>query len=234
MRLFTIQSPEVYEQLAAGQPYVAYPRLSPESWLNDDADDAEPVNTVLFAYDWLCEQMQTRGLERPDSAAYPVWAYRQWAGTRRVRPDLRYSSMKSWSDGENRKVLFELEVAEERVLESDYDAWHAPLNYWYLGRPRESNAFMRKCKAAGLSFYRSKPLPDAWLHAELLQSWQLVFDMKASRKARGLLTSNQCIQATFWSLAPDDVVSATAFGGGRCKQSLPVFGPSLHRRLKLT
>ena len=36
-----------------------------------------------------------------------------------------------------RGVRLELQVADDRVLLSDFDLWHYVLNYWYLPETRE-------------------------------------------------------------------------------------------------
>lgn len=224
MRLYCIQERGVYDTLAAGLPYIARPRQDVQHWLNDPEGwhSPEQPNMTLFAYDWLCEQMVLRGLPRPVQDAYPVWAYRQWGGRKMPRPDLRFACMKHWADG-GRHVLMDLEVPEKDVLLSDYDAWHACLNYWYLARARESSAFERKCKTQGASYYRSKPLPQAQLHEELVGSWQRIFDVEQASKVLGCKKADQTIQATFWRLEPGHVVRAVEFGAGQCKRVLPAF-----------
>jgi Domain of unknown function (DUF3841) len=221
MRLYCVQERSVYDTLAAGHPYIAYPRLDPQHWLNNPEGRylSKRPNMTLYAYDWLCGQMELRGLARPSPDAYPVWAYQQWGGRKRPRPDLRFSSMKRWSAG-GRYVLLDLEVPENDVLLSDYDAWHGPLNYWYLGRPRESNGFERKCRALKLSHYRTKPLPNLQLHDELVSSWQRIFDLELAQGIVGGKKSDQTTQATFWRLEPKHVVRAVEFGAGQAKREL--------------
>lgn len=222
MRLFTIQPRFVYDLLSSGQAHVATPRKEAEHWLNDEDDHARR------AYEWLCEQMQRRGMSRPHADAYPVWAWYEWAGPARARPDLRTSSLKSWAR-EARHVLLTLDVPESQVLLHDYDAWHACLNYWYLGRPREHNDFERRCKAQGLSFYRQKPLPDPLLHQELVRSWEQIFDLPQARRVMQARRRDQVVQATFWRLEPAHVRDALEFGMGRRATALPL--PLLDERL---
>ncbi len=175
---------------------------------------------VLSAYEWLAEQMVQRGLPRPDLDRYPVWAWYQWAGPRKQRPDLRTQSLKHWA-AERRHVLLELEVDASVALLHDYDAWHFCLNYSYFGRRREDNDFDRRCEAAGVCSVRQKPMPHQALHDELVASWQGIFDMALSRVVVGSTVSNQVIQATLWELRPEYVRSAREFGCHKASIALP-------------
>jgi hypothetical protein len=214
MQLYSIQPRLVYDQLRQGQVHRPRPLSCPDSWLHD-----QPCGSRQ-AYDWLCAQMDARlPAARADAAHYPVWAWQQWAGPARARPDLRSSQMKSWSQKE-RQVLLTLEVPDDTVLLHDYDAWHYPLNYWMLARARASNDFERRCKALGLSPYRNQPLPEPALHAELLQSWQAIFDLPQARRLLDIKRADQAVQATFWELRPEHVRRAVEFGMGRPRAAL--------------
>lgn len=215
MQLYSIQPRFVYDALRQGQAFRPRPLAQPDHWLHDQPCGARQ------AYDWLCAQMVERGMARCGEEHYPVWAWQQWAGPGRTRPDLRSSQMKSWSQKE-RQVLLTLEVPDAEVLLHDYDAWHYPLNYWYLARQRASGDFERRCKAQGLSPYRNQPLPEAALHAELLQSWQAIFDLAAARRLLGIARRDQVVQATFWSIEPQQVLRAVEFGMGTPRQVLPL------------
>ena len=212
----------MYEMLVRGESYVARPREDPQHWLNDPENwhSEDRPNLTLAAYDWLCGQMEQRGMARPAPDAYPVWAFQQWAGPHRPRPDLRTSSLKNWAAG-SRSVLLTLEVPADAVLLSDYDAWHSALNYWYLARPGRANAFDRLCKSRGASYYRQKPLKDQELHQQVLDSWQQIFDLPALPRLMEFKKRDQVVQGTFWTLAPHHVVEAVEFGAGRPKARLP-------------
>jgi hypothetical protein len=206
MRLYTIQPLSVYVQLMNDAVYRAQPRRDPEHWLNDE-------HGPLRAYEWLSEQMQQRGLERPAPDIYPLWAWYHWYGAKRARPDLRCSQLKSWAEKE-RHVMLTLEVPESEVLLHDYDAWHCALNYWYFGKSREKSAFDRRCKAVGQSYYHEQPLKDAALDKELVQSWEKIFDLPTAVKLLEGRKRDQVVQATFWELRLDQVTEAIEFGCG--------------------
>lgn len=213
MLLFSVQPRFVYDQLMRGEPYHARPTIDPEHWLNESKGPRP-------AYDWLCTQMVQRGLPRPSAGVYPVWAWYQWAGPARPCPDLRNAQLKSWAKTE-RQVLLTLDIPEADVLLHDYEAWHFPLNYWHLARPRASADFERRCQALGISPYREQPLSNDQLHAELVQSWDVIFDMRAARAVLETRVRDQIIQGTFWELQPQSVRRAVEFGVGRRSQILP-------------
>lgn len=214
MLLFSVQPQFVYDQLRRGEVYHPQPTGDPTHWLNEHDQGPRP------AYDWLCAQMVQRGLARPATDVYPVWAWHQWAGPARPCPDLRNSQMKSWAKTQ-RQVLLTLDVPEPEVLLHDYDAWHFPLNYWHLARPRASANFERRYKALGMSPYRQQPLPDDGLHAELIQSWEAIFDLPAARAVLETRKKDQVVQATFWALHPHYVRRAVEFGNGQLLKVLP-------------
>jgi len=114
----------------------------------------------VLSYDWMAEQMMRRlKTARPSTDAMPIWAWYQWEGRRR-KPDLRANG--HLARGE-RGVRVELEVADGRVLLSDFDLWHYVLNYWYLPKSeKDGEAFEKKLTRLGLSFYHcdhQHPLP---------------------------------------------------------------------------
>jgi hypothetical protein len=115
------------------------------------------------------------------------------------------------------QVLLSLDVEDNRVLLSDYDAWHFVLNYWYLAKPRQAQLFERQLHAKGLDFYRHKPLPDKLAHDQLQASWEQIFDLRKARTILDFSAKRQIIQATFWELRARDVVHATLFGAGMAR-----------------
>lgn len=210
MRLYSVQPRHIYDKLMSEGVFSPRPLLQPDNILHDDRAG------FSSAYDWLCEQMPERGLPRPASDAYPVWAWQQWWGPAKAKPDLRYASMRNWSGADaGPMVLMTLEVPDDQVLLSDFEAWHFCLNYWFLAGVRAANAFSKRCEARGGGYYKEKPLKDPALHDELVASWQAIFDIPRSRKLLGGRASEQSIQATFWSLQAGHVLEAVEFGAGQ-------------------
>lgn len=76
----------------------------------------------LDPYHWMSKQMELRlKAPRPSRDAMPIWAWYQWEGAGRHKPDLRASGYLPTGD---RGVRAECRVADDRVLLSDFDLWH--------------------------------------------------------------------------------------------------------------
>lgn len=215
MRLYSIQPLSVWNDLSQGRVVTARPFEQP--------GDGGAEESWLDAYQWLATQMRSRGVAPLEDHAvpdYPMWAWHWYNGHRNRRPDLRHTTMRQWSKT-RRMVLLTLDVDDARVQLSDYDGWHWCLNYWYLGRRRETNAFERELKAAlNTSYYREKPLSSPAHDARLRKSWQRIFDLDAMRPILDSPKKKQIVQATFWHLAKQDVTSAVEFGLGRASRPL--------------
>ena len=216
MRLYTFQSLALYETLCRDRTIHSRPLNYKDSCLNNWSETFK----FQVAYDWICNQMQQRGMVRPAPDVYPVWAYRQWYHPDRPRPDLR-STMARNVYGLERCAFMTLEIPDEEVLLTDYDWWVCCLNYSLIGNQHQSDAFDRRLRQAGLWAFASEPHPPPF-HEEVLSSWQKVFDICLDRKRARRRKLGQTIQATFWTLKAEHVVSAIEFGGGRKSSKLPL------------
>ena len=172
------------------------------------------MKDFLGPYLWMAEQMERRlKVPRPSKDAMPIWAWHQWEGKRR-KPDLRSGG--HLPKGEQ-GVRLELQVADGRVLLSDFDLWHYVLNYWYLPETTKvGKAFEKKLAEAGLSFYKcdhQHPLPHARFRREIERSWERIFDVEWADRKHAIAEPSQrkSIQATLWELSIDDVVRAKEF-----------------------
>ena len=169
----------------------------------------------LPAYLWMGRQMERRlDIPRPSENTLPLWAWYQWEGAARRKPDLRSSG--HLSQGE-RGVRIECHVGEERVLLSDFDLWHYVLNYWYLPMSEADDArFQMKLSKASLSssrFDHLRPIPRAQWRREIESSWERIFDMAWVDRGGQIASppEKKAIQATLWEILLDDVVEAKAF-----------------------
>lgn len=203
MRLWTIQSEAFWERLEYDGSIVADPEMVSEGFCGE-------CERFSQAYEWLARRMAEK-IGRPSPEAMPLWAWRQWIGERRARPDLRASG--HLPRGE-RGVRIEFEADPASVVLSDFNLWHFPLNYWYIGESeKDSEAFDAELAGRGLNQYRQKPLlPDPVYHRRIEDSWDRVFDLDWGdwvHDKRG--QSEKCIQATFWRLPLDEVVGVKRF-----------------------
>ncbi|MBI4322372.1 MAG: DUF3841 domain-containing protein [Chloroflexi bacterium] len=126
--------------------------------------DAERVwHGYRLAYDWMRSQMATRipGY----GGGYPIWGWYQ------PKEDLR-SWRHQWKEP---SVLLMVEVPKERVLLSDFDAWHAVLNTGYLPlSDEESEYYENHVLPPG----RYAGMPRKY-QAIVEASWERIFDLEA-------------------------------------------------------
>jgi len=217
VRLYSIQPRFIYDALCKDGRFLPRPMEAGDQWEQADTPHGRA------AYEWLCGEMEARGLSRPDPEAYPVWAWQQFRGVRNPKPDLR--TVRHWC-ASGREVLLTLEVPAAQVLLHDYDAWHYPLNHWYLGPQKASALFERRCEVAGFPLHSGAPCGDPGLRAELEKSWQTIFDLKAVRRLMLQSAADQVVQATFWELRAEHVLEAVEFGHRRPRLRLALPGRS--------
>lgn len=160
------------------------------------------------AYTWIAEEMGRRTDGPPPARVrYPLWAWKQWAGPGRARPDLR--AIRHHYEGPFVRV--EIELPGEHVLLSDYEAWHHVLNGWFLAASEaESDAFEADLKAAGIC--GGWPYREPF-HSRVVESWQRIFDLNWSVEGWTAPIEKKSIQATFWRLDASQVRDATMWEG---------------------
>lgn len=184
MILWTIQSREAWQVLQTQGIFLCYDQYV-------DKDD-------LNAYEWMVEKMNKLiPVQRPDNG-FPLWAWYQWEGEKRKKPDLR--SAAHLPRGQ-RGVRIEFQIDDHLVLLSDFELWHYVLNYWYLPTSTtDGENFDKKLAQQGLSFYKTKPLPDPAFHEIITKSWERIFDIEWEEKDIAAPRAKKSIQATFWEL----------------------------------
>jgi hypothetical protein len=172
MRVWTIQAIEVAEALSTGRIWRAREARAQRHWRH--------------AYRWMREQMY-RHLGPPTfRGQFPVWAWQEWRGRGRARPDLRCSGHLPRGTG---GVRIELEIDPARLLLSDFELWHYVLNGWYL--PRSASDERRH---------------EAHVGRGLLEaSWQRIFDLDWSHPRFASKRADKSVQGVAWELRPGDV-----------------------------
>ena len=149
------------------------------------------------AYDWMRSQMAKRipGY----GGGYPIWAWYQ------PREDLR-SWRHQWKEP---SVLLIVEVPEERVLLSDFDAWHMVLNTGYLPLTEEES-----------DYYENHVLPPGryadmprQYQATVETSWERIFDLEALSRSPLWTVEGQdpYIQACIEYIEMTEIVKAKPF-----------------------
>ncbi len=169
----------------------------------------------LGPYAWMANQMERRlRAPRPSTDTLPIWAWYQWEGVNRRKPDLRAAGYLTKAE---RGVRVGLEVADERVLLSDFDLWHYVLNYWYLPiTEKDGKAFETKLARVGLSFFgcdHRHPLPNNRYRREIERSWERIFEVSWVDRGQAIAhpPKKKSIQATLWELLLDDIIEVRKF-----------------------
>ena len=150
--------------------------------LRGDEAHVDPV--FLPAYRWMIGEMKTRipGYD----GKFPVWA---WAR----KPDMRRVGHRPIKES---LVRIGFRADPERILVSDFDAWHSILNGHALAlNEREWEA------------------SELWTRAQVEASWQRVFDLevlaRADRRWRG--HAPPVLQATVGEIRASDVFRVEVF-----------------------
>lgn len=134
----------------------------------------------------------------PEGVSFPVWAWYQWRKDRK-KPDLR---AKRWYCGYKGEKFYrlEIEIPDEQVLLSDFDAWGIILNEGLLADTEEES------DALDL-IYDSLP-PDKQ-KAMRSKNWEKVFDLTPVNNE--WMIRGEIIQATFWELRREHIRKAKMF-----------------------
>ncbi len=226
MRVWSLQPLALAERLARGEALLAAPDFS--SW------GESPGATWGFrhAYEWMGQRMDAAGILRPCGAQFPFWAWAWWREGGASRPDARSCLPKS---GQEPLALLEMEIPRESLLLSDFHLWHHPLNYWPLfPSAGEERLAERSWRRQGVDPYRQKPLPAPQREA-LEAGWDLIFRLAplpsggweigdlAPHQRRWLGAERgvpRSVQACFWSLDPQYLVSSRPLLPRRPKKSI--------------
>lgn len=159
--------------------------------LKADIDWIDPY--YIPAYQWMAAQLAKK-VAPPRNCTYPLWAWKQWKGVNRSKPDLRASShLAKGTPG----VRIEFSIPLTEVLLSDFDAWHSVLNNHFYSH--DDKSYDKYCR-----IIRDKS--NSEIDGIIKQSWNNIFDLNLSGN-----TDNLFIQANFWELKCNQIVDAKYF-----------------------
>ena len=192
------------------QPYEWYKKLLERGIMHGSR---EYVNTeyidFLPGYHWLMDQMERRISHRPFPECYPVWAWYQWLGETRKRPDLRHRGL--GNKGEH-AVRLTIEKKGNEVLLSDYELWHFPLSFRsYIADNECDGIFFEKMLTQKGLYHTDFPLLPEDIQKDIVKSWDKVLDMDFDDPYSTDPFPKKSIQATFWMLHKDEVVKVEEF-----------------------
>ena len=190
MILWTMQTVEVYQQIMETGSYVC------------DKTKSSYLETQAFvdAYDWLVKQMDDKGIYHPENTEYPVWAWHThyW---KRKQPDLRRNEYGSYRGRE--LVCLELDIPDELVLLSDFDAWHDVLNKCYIDDSTCEEEY-------DMIYDEFDKLPSDERDRLMVESWNKIFDVTTTIDTEWI-KRGKFIQATFWELKKEFVKKVKFF-----------------------
>ena len=191
MRLWTIQGIEIYEQLQRDR--VAY--CTKPAWSDDEK--------FMKAYLWMADEMRQRIGEPPiKEIKYPMWAWYQYNSAKSKKPPRSYLDIQ-----EGVSAYMEIEIPDNEVLLSDFCNWHNVLNQYPLvnwKRIDKETDLLEKEAGKSLDF-DDYPVE---IQKEIEKSWEAIFDLDRRDKEVGRTHKrNRSIQATFWMLKPENVIS---------------------------
>ena len=160
------------------------------------------------AYRWMMQEMVKRIGPPARKGLYPLWAWYQWCGPARKKPDLRCSA--HIPPGEKGYRLT-IKVDNNDILLSDFDEWHFALNNWYLSRnEQEDNDFEAELEKAGVTI-KTVTKPEH-IQRKIEKSWENVFDLDTPRALDWFGSKEQrSIQATMWTLRSDQIKKIESF-----------------------
>lgn len=173
MKLWTFQPVTIAEQLSNGISYFC------------DPDKSELLADDCFkpSYNWLSDDMVTKGYRKPAHVIYPIWAWHTNYGLTK-KPDRRKLMFNNFPKDD---VLMEVNVDDSRVILSDHDKWHGVLN---------NSLIISDERFDSMTDEELDKVHDNCSQQEKEQSWQNIYDVKSS----------EFIQACLWELHPEDVV----------------------------
>lgn len=182
MRLWTMQPVEVYEILLRDGVFHCDPNKIPEPSFTE-------------AYDWLNQYLEKKD-SKPQNVKYPIWAWFRFNGKEK-KPDLRHSCYGYRGD---KMVCIELDIPDEKVLLSDFDLWHFPLNRWWLNDcfyPEYNDEEDDKARA----WFKS--LSKEQQETEKEKSWEQIFNIEPFES--DWILRGKYVQAIFWEIKLDQV-----------------------------
>lgn len=188
MRLWTIQPASVLDVIEEKGRFRCDPSKSELL--------TEFNTTYKPAYEWMARQMRRRIGLPPIGVTFPIWAWHTFNGKNK-KPNLRRDEFRQYNEP---MVCIELEIPDKKVLLSDEPNWHIVLNKMYFADVDNIDDFeLEHAWFDGL---------DKSVQKDIMQkSWEHVFDvspLKNKWQNRG-----KYVQATFWELKRDYIISVT-------------------------
>ena len=189
MKLWSIQPISVYESIMETGKYICDPEKA-----------SEP--TFFTSYDWLNLYLDNKD-PKPDNVQYPVWAWFRF-NDKEKKPDLRHSCYGTRGE---RMVCLELDVPDEKVLLSDFDLWHFPLNNWWLDPDMFRDDYTEFDYDKNSNYFKS--LSEQQKEIEKKKSWEIIFNI--DKFENEWIKKGSYVQAIFWVLKKEYIKKVQYF-----------------------
>jgi len=184
-----------------------YDYIQKNGYLHSDGSKIWP--DFKSPYKWLIGQMIKKIDPPPKNVTYPIWAWAQWEGESRKKPDIRTLRH---SCGNGTFYRIELEIPKERIVLSNFIDWHHVLNSSYLAFSEiEDDKFDNRLMTKNLEYGNWDNYPND-IQNVITESWERIFDFISVRQyCYGGEIKDREIQATFWVLYNNDIKKIDKF-----------------------
>jgi hypothetical protein len=144
--------------------------------------------------------MKQRVGEPPNGVTYPIWAWYILDG-KPAKVDLRKTEFNNYH---RENYAFTIDVPDEQVLLSDEENWHYVLNDWFF-----NGAASEADYNSGEAWFDTLP-PNEQREVKR-KSWERIFDVTPFENEWH--RNGRFVQAVFWELRKEQVVSVKRFIG---------------------
>jgi len=188
----------------------------PEFW--DDFYNEEGKSFYNNNYLWLMDQMEKRGLKKPQKFSYPIYFWVQWQDKRKKKPDLRRYVWYAQKDMPY--VRIECDIPEEKILLFNHDNWCRTFQNGYLANSIEDyDKYWENLKNNKSLITFQYPLKIGKFYEQqlkIIKSWEKIFDLDYNVPDDSIdpkKRDEQRIIGTTWKIELDWVTDVTYFMG---------------------
>jgi hypothetical protein len=186
------------------QPISVWEILNQDGVYSPDHSKIPLGEFFLPSYDWLCSHLETKD-PKSNNIKYPVWAWKRLNGQNGKKPDLRWNC---WGNRGEKLVCMELEIDDNRVLCSDFELWHYPLNKWWLDPEVFTDEYDDERSEERDNWFKSLSKEEQEMERE--KSWLQIFDVDNVYDSDWIRRGYD-VQAIFWELRLEDVKKVQFF-----------------------
>lgn len=189
MRLWTIQPPEILDIINETGRFVCDKEKS--YWY-----DCEEFQR---AYEWMIAQMHMHRIFQPYDTTWPIWAWHthNW---KHKKPDFRCIGL---GKPGKKYVCIEIEIPDDEVLLSDYDAWHVVLNNGY------NNPGTIEEEWEAFDIYYDSMENQYAKELTRVASWNGIFNVEPFKNE--FVSNGKYVQAVFWEIKKENIISVKEF-----------------------